>query len=236
MVSSTQHPMNDSPPLRRRCGAKKRDGTPCMANPMPNGRCRLHGGKSPIGTASGTYKHGLRSKLRSVLPANMREVHDAVVNDPSRIEMTEHLGVLNSMLFDSISKWSDGAAAVFPDLRQSWSQFRIEMAKGQRMNKETMAQLGAKIGELIDTGHADYLARDETRSIIQDIRRVSDTERRRLVAAEQMTSNDAVAVLVTNLVNIVLEEVTDTVAQGRIHKRFAELLGVYRAERIDKME
>ena len=29
-----------------RCGAKTRAGTPCRAAAMPNGRCRMHGGKS----------------------------------------------------------------------------------------------------------------------------------------------------------------------------------------------
>ena len=31
----------------RRCGARrKRDGQPCLANPLANGRCKLHGGMS----------------------------------------------------------------------------------------------------------------------------------------------------------------------------------------------
>ena len=31
----------------RRCGAKrKRDGNPCTAKPLANGRCKFHGGKS----------------------------------------------------------------------------------------------------------------------------------------------------------------------------------------------
>jgi hypothetical protein len=29
-----------------RCGAKRRDGKPCHGPAMPNGRCRMHGGKS----------------------------------------------------------------------------------------------------------------------------------------------------------------------------------------------
>lgn len=46
-----------------RCGAKTRraGSPPCMAPAMPNGRCRMHGGKSsgaPKGTAHGNYRHG----------------------------------------------------------------------------------------------------------------------------------------------------------------------------------
>ena len=42
--------------LSLRCGAYARTtGTPCKSPAMVNGRCRMHGGKTPI-------KHGLRSK------------------------------------------------------------------------------------------------------------------------------------------------------------------------------
>lgn len=42
------------------CGAKTRSGDPCNARPMRNGRCRMHGGKSP-GAPKGNqnaWKHG----------------------------------------------------------------------------------------------------------------------------------------------------------------------------------
>src|SRR6266705_1774593 len=54
-----------------RCGARsKRTGKPCQGAAMPNGRCRLHGGKSTgPRTAEGlercrtaNWKHGLYSK------------------------------------------------------------------------------------------------------------------------------------------------------------------------------
>src|SRR3954462_10551565 len=48
-----------------RCGAKTRSGVPCRQPGMKNGRCRLHGGKSPgapRGERNGNYQHGLRTK------------------------------------------------------------------------------------------------------------------------------------------------------------------------------
>ncbi len=47
-----------------RCGAKTRKGTPCKSPAMPNGRCRMHGGKSP-GPPKGNqnaFKHGYYTK------------------------------------------------------------------------------------------------------------------------------------------------------------------------------
>jgi hypothetical protein len=49
-------PMHLSP----RCGARTRSGMPCQSPAMPNGRCRMHGGKSP-GAPKGNrnaWKHG----------------------------------------------------------------------------------------------------------------------------------------------------------------------------------
>ena len=49
----------------KRCGAKTRRGTPCQAPAMPNGRCRMHGGKSPgapSGPANGNYRTGYWTK------------------------------------------------------------------------------------------------------------------------------------------------------------------------------
>ncbi|MDP7098055.1 MAG: HGGxSTG domain-containing protein [Rhodospirillales bacterium] len=48
-----------------RCGAKTRRETPCQSAAMPNGRCRMHGGKSPgapCGPANGNYRHGRYTK------------------------------------------------------------------------------------------------------------------------------------------------------------------------------
>jgi hypothetical protein len=67
-------PMHQSP----RCGAKTRKGTPCQSPAMPNGRCRMHGGKSP-GPPKGNinaWKHGGYSaeaiKLRRFVQALAR--------------------------------------------------------------------------------------------------------------------------------------------------------------------
>lgn len=49
-------PMHLSP----RCGAKTRTGKPCQSPAMPNGRCRMHGGKNPGAPRGNQHarKHG----------------------------------------------------------------------------------------------------------------------------------------------------------------------------------
>jgi hypothetical protein len=48
-----------------RCGAKKRDGTPCRRiGCKRNGRCKLHGGRAgaPSGERNGRWRHGGETK------------------------------------------------------------------------------------------------------------------------------------------------------------------------------
>jgi len=51
-----QLPIHKSP----RCAARTRSGNPCQSPAMPNGRCRMHGGKSqgaPKGNKN-AFRHG----------------------------------------------------------------------------------------------------------------------------------------------------------------------------------
>jgi hypothetical protein len=56
------------------CGAKSRSnqGQPCKLSPLENGRCRFHGGKTPI--KHGRYSKKIkaeRSMLRALLEQSM---------------------------------------------------------------------------------------------------------------------------------------------------------------------
>ncbi|WP_084558936.1 MULTISPECIES: HGGxSTG domain-containing protein [unclassified Mesorhizobium] len=75
--------MHSSP----RCGARTRSANPCKSPAMPNGRCRLHGGKSPGAPKgnSNAFKHGRysaeamagRRRFRQLL-AEINETIEAV--------------------------------------------------------------------------------------------------------------------------------------------------------------
>ena len=80
-------PMHQSP----RCGAKTRRGSPCRSPAMRNGRCRMHGGKSPgapIGNRN-ALKHGRYTtgavKRRRELAALLREMRQLVEEVDRRI-------------------------------------------------------------------------------------------------------------------------------------------------------
>ena len=76
-----QLPIHQSP----RCGARTRGGGgPCQSPAMPNGRCRMHGGKSP-GAPKGNrnaWKHGHYSAeaiaMRKLVSRLLSDARDTV--------------------------------------------------------------------------------------------------------------------------------------------------------------
>jgi hypothetical protein len=59
-----------------RCGARTRAGGSCLCPAMANGRCKLHGGKSP-GAPKGNrnaWKHGMRSAAAREWRRQLREL------------------------------------------------------------------------------------------------------------------------------------------------------------------
>jgi hypothetical protein len=71
MPDLTQNPMEG---WEGRCGARTRTGTHCLRWPMPNGRCRLHGGCSTgPRTAEGLARIRAARTIHGGCGAEMRE-------------------------------------------------------------------------------------------------------------------------------------------------------------------
>lgn len=78
LENPTNNPMHSrAAPLlaAKRCGAKTRKGCPCRSPTMANGRCRMHGGKSPgapLGNRN-AWRHGARSAAICTLALFLRQ-------------------------------------------------------------------------------------------------------------------------------------------------------------------
>jgi hypothetical protein len=62
-------------PMEAKCGARNRAGNPCGNKPLPNGRCRFHGGLSTgPRTAEGIERIRAARTKHGAYGADMREV------------------------------------------------------------------------------------------------------------------------------------------------------------------
>lgn len=193
---------------------------------MRNGRCRMHGGSTPVGPASPHWKTGKRSILLKTLPKSLEAAALDVITSPNYVEMREHLGVLNAMLVSAIERWENGDT--FPALQTAWDALTAALATDGEIDRSAISKHTAEITRLLASGEQQHKARTETRAIIQDIRRVSESERKRLIDAELMLSADQVLVIVSRVSDAIMQEVSDPDTLNRLHRRFATILAEHR--------
>jgi hypothetical protein len=186
------------------CGAKKKDGTPCRMSPMPNGRCRLHGGKSLAGIASPLFKDGRYSRF---LPARLGPRYDEARADGELLALREDIALTDARLGDLLSRVDTGESGA---LWRSLMAAREDLL-ARRKAGDTVGQIAAlnQIVELIAEGHADYRAWGEVAAVLDQRRRLVESERKRLVEMQQMISSERMMVLLGAVVGVIQEHVRD---------------------------
>jgi hypothetical protein len=210
--------MNDKRPHEDggACGAKTRAGTLCRRAPMPNGRCSKHGGKTPRGVASPNFKHGLYSKS---MPERLAERFGAALADSELLELRREAALLTALAEDALQRIGTGETG------ELWRRLRKLWARLERATEAERPHALAAIGEAIESGATDAAAMGDVRAILRDRMRVVESERRRLVEANQMVSVERFMAFVGALSAAVSSEVPDRASRERILSRFEALLG-----------
>jgi len=81
---------------------------------MPNGRCRIHGGKSLKGIEHPDYKDGKKSKYN---PVNIAKRYEKALQDPNLLSIKHDIAKTQAMLEDTWDKLDNA-----PDAAKSWDQ------------------------------------------------------------------------------------------------------------------
>lgn len=194
----------------RECGAKTKAGGICKQAALANGRCHYHGGKSLMGIASPTFKTGRYSKF---LPARMTGRYEESRADGELLALREDIALTDARLGDLLSRVDTGESGA---LWRSLMAARMELL-ACRQASDIKGQMDAlnEIMELISQGHADYRAWGEVAAVLDQRRRLVESERKRLVEMQQMISSERMMVLLGAVVGVIQEHVTDrTILSG----------------------
>jgi hypothetical protein len=190
----------------RRCTAtSKQTGERCRRFPTP-GRtvCRFHGGKTPRGVALPQSKGGRYSRD---LPTRLAERYAEALRDAVLLELREEIALLDARLADVLGRVDSGeSGAAWAALGRLLGAYRRAQAEGRA---DEAARAVDEIERLIRGGGRDYAAWAEARSLIDQRRRLVESERRRLVEARQMISVEQAMLFVTALAEAARRHVTD---------------------------
>lgn len=188
------------------CQAKaKRTGEQCQRAAVAGKRvCTVHGGLTPGGIASPNFKTGRYSKY---LPDKLAGRYETAVNDPGLLELNHEIALLDSRLSSLLERIDTGETGLlWQNLSKLWAELTIAIKQQDKAKQQDTA---VKLDTLIKQGHDDYQAWNEIQNTIEQRRKLVESERKRLVEAQQYVTAVQAMTMIGNVLAIIKDNVTD---------------------------
>lgn len=199
------------------CGAKTRSGAPCKTPAMANGKCRMHGGSSPVGIAHPRTTHGRHS---AHLPTRLAERYITSQADPDLLNLQSEINLVDTRITELLERIDiDGAGALWE--RVAWLYGDMQQAVDESL--DDLPALVDKLGEIVRRAKADQQAWDAIHPVVEQRRRLVESEQKRRVAMQDMVTSEQAMLLVSALLSAVNRHVNDPLVRGAIASEFGAL-------------
>ena len=191
-----------------------------------NKRCPSHGANMRAGMASATTKTGKSSKYlgryMQDLPKRMLDGVENGVNDPRLTELRYEIAIVQERIADLLRRVDNGESGhLWIELQRTYQELRSARRSGDEAMQDQSFQA---LGTLIERGKSDYQAWEEISKQLDRKQRLSESERKREIEANQLAPADQTLMLIQNLVRAVMECVIDTQTRAAIQSRFNTIL------------
>jgi hypothetical protein len=197
----------------KKCGARTRhDGTPCERSPVRGRtRCRLHGGKTPVGPACVHFRSG---RYSAYVPERLRERYEQAEDDAELLSLRGEIALTDARLVDLLSRMDSGESGQrWADLKKAYRELTMaKRAQDDSRIHAALARMDSIIGHAVD----DREAWAEIGELIEQRRRLAESEQKRLVTLQQMMTAEQAMALMHRVVDIVTRHVTDRQALSAI--------------------
>lgn len=221
----------EQPVARPICGAKRpgKDAI-CQSTVLsPNGRCMKHGGMTPSGINSPHWKTGehVRNRYQRSLAKvpSLAAKAEAVLNDPARLELTSEMAILGGMIGECIERLSTSEnGELWTSLVKAREEFRqAQRIKAEAKKRQAIGAAMEKMLDLIDRGGDAFAARAELVTMLDNYRKLAESERKRHVEMHDVVTSEMTVILLSKIVSIVHEFVTDRAARASMAERILSL-------------
>jgi hypothetical protein len=165
------------------------------------------------------YKTGRYSKY---LPARLAERYHESEQDPDLLELRSGIALTDSRLEDLLKRVDSGESGqAWALAKAALSAFRKAGADG---DEKAANQAFRELSDIIDKGMSDYAAWNEVQAVLEQRRRLVESERKRLVDMQQMISTDRAMLLIGAVTDIIRRNVSDRATLSQITVELAALL------------
>ncbi len=193
--------------VKMQCGSQLRNKPgkfcrqPCMKGRT---RCRLHGGASPQGADSKSFKHGMYSK---VLPKSLKSDFDKLMTDPGLLDGKAEVSLMQIRLAQLSARLGTNESI------ETWRTLQSLMEQFQDANAaaDANAQVAAltSMNALILGAVNDDRAWAELHEFVEGATKIAEREWKRVVANRTVATADQVRAIVQSLIEAVSANVSD---------------------------
>jgi hypothetical protein len=188
-----------------KCGAKNRQGEPCQRWTLAGRtRCGLHGGKSLTGTACPRYRSG---RYSAYVPERLRARYEQAEGDAELLSLRSELALTDARLMDLLARVNTGESGqLWADLRRAHREFTgAKRGRDVARMHTTLAQMEQCIEGAVD----DHRAWTEIGALIEQRRRLAESEAKRLASLHQMMTKEEALLMAHQVIDIMTRHVTD---------------------------
>jgi hypothetical protein len=190
---------------KKLCGAKTRSGKACQGKAMENGRCWYHGGNTPGGIASPSFKHGKYSKY---LPSNLASNYETALSNPDLISVRDDIALVEARLLEVLTTLGAGGAEgrVWDTLTQQYDDLVMAISENDR-------QAVVKAMQGMDRMLKDAVRLSSIWKEAQDLLRLkkdlSESERKISISLQTSLSAEQAMTLIQMVAHVIKSNVTD---------------------------
>ena len=228
------------------CRAKsKRTSLPC-GNPAVTGFpvCRLHGAGNPKKTGRpggrppihGRYSH----RYQFTMSDERAKAFDAALQDPQLLSLVPRLAVIDQRFVELLKKLNSREAGVV------WRLLQIKTAEADQVLKdkeipsdeqsERFTALWEDLRGLVEEGVDEYSQWADIRSVAEDMRKMIDTEARRIKLMAEIISMEDAKAFTRRLMEHAQKRMEPVEFNGLVYDLEQDLAGVLGGSRGDTRE
>jgi hypothetical protein len=180
---------------------------------MKNGRCRMHGGKTPRGVELPHFSHGRYSKA---LPDRLSARYEEAISDADRHDLRDEIALSEAKIDDLLAGMKHGQSdALLLLLRTKERQVRAAEARGDSERAEALMR---EILTVIRLGGDESLAWKDVDRWIARKTRIIEADVRIAAIRRQMISVEEVMALIGLILNAIRRHVPDRSVRNALAK------------------
>lgn len=205
------------------CGAqlRKRPGRFCQKTAIfANGRCALHGGKTPAGIYSPNTRTGRWSKY---LPTALAANYSAVLSDADLLNLSDDISLLDTRISTVLTKLDTGESPLgWSDAKKHMTAYKTAMKDGKIADAQSAVEL---LDKAINAGGGEDERWAAVGNLLEQRRKLVETERKRRIDMGSMISSERALLLIGAIEGILRERITDSSLLETIGRDIGSLVG-----------